>query len=111
MSYVSEIEKQVNFNEKLIEDLNDKLQKKASKFSEFDLKAKFYKRIKQLDEGKNYAKKVKNRSNKMVKKILEMGDMNFNEENRVHLERLGEEAKQYRQDYDEAAATQVQIQK
>lgn len=56
------------------------------RFNEFDIKSKYNKRIKQIEEGKIYRTKVKNRSNKMIRKILEKEDLILKEEDRQKLQ-------------------------
>ena len=61
-----------------------------SRFKEFDLKTKFNKRQKQCDEGRTLRKKIKNRSTKLVRKVLEKSDHRLNDENKRLIEEYKE---------------------
>ena len=70
------------------------------RFNEFDLKNKYMKRLKQIDEGKNYRNKVKNRSGKMIKKLKEMGDLSLKDDDYLKLEDFQKKAFEFRNLYE-----------
>jgi hypothetical protein len=93
-------------NDKLVESLNDHVNKKAQRFNEFDLKSKYRKRVRQLEEGKNYRNKVKNRCTKMIRKINEKYDLTISEDDMKKLEELKVKAQTYKTQYEELSKNQ-----
>ena len=68
-------------NSKKLSDLKVDMTKKELRFKEFDVAVKYKKREKECDTGRLLVKKVKNRSSKLLKKVLEKSDLILSEEN------------------------------
>ncbi len=62
--------------------------KKELRFKEFDVAVKYKRREKECDTGRLLVKKVKNRSSKLLKKVLEKTDLTLNMENAKLIEEL-----------------------
>lgn len=93
-------------NEKTLESLNEKLDRCMNRFNDFDLHSKCAKRVKQVEEGRMLSNKIKNRANKLLRKVREKSDEQLEEADAQELETIERDADEYKAKYENLLTTQ-----